>query len=272
MTWYRYVNALSLDVMAGVVVCTFFFARLIGVTLPTEVPMLLALAVWSIYTLDHLWDARRSKCPRLTFRYQFHKQHFNTLALLLSIIIIAGLVLLPRLPVQTLWWGVALSLTVVVHFLLSGTKMPVYHKELLIATIYTGGILTGPVSLLEGTLSAPLIFCMLLFMGLALTNLLIFAYYESDQDRLQRFASLIGAIGTEKSRILIHILLMTVLVLSMTMAISFHSVPLLRNSFTILFIMACALALIFYWPGYFAKNDRFRFFGDGVFIIPLLGL
>lgn len=68
MAFYRYLNALSLDVVLGGVISGLFFAKLLEVTLPSQVLVELALAVWVIYTLDHLWDAYRSQRPVKTFR------------------------------------------------------------------------------------------------------------------------------------------------------------------------------------------------------------
>ncbi len=53
----------------------------------------LGLAVWSVYTLDHLFDARLN-CGRLkNLRHQFHEQHFKRLVFVLLLTSLTGLII-----------------------------------------------------------------------------------------------------------------------------------------------------------------------------------
>ena len=53
----HFVQNLSLDITAGAVVMSFFVAHLLGVALTVSMVIGLAIAIWLIYTLDHLKDA-----------------------------------------------------------------------------------------------------------------------------------------------------------------------------------------------------------------------
>lgn len=274
MGWYRYVNALSLDVVAGAVISTLFFARLLAVKMPTEIMVTLALAVWTIYTFDHLWDAYRSKHPMLTFRHQIHQKHFRKLAFMTVLSLLTGLFLMQGLPGTTISYGIAISLMVLFYFLITGwlSTTTIYHKEILIALIYTGGVLVGPLSLRHHPISPTEVVLMVQFLLLAFVNLLIFAYYESDIDRLQQFPSLLASIGSKMSRYLIVITLSLIATISLVLVFYTINDHIVASSYSIVLIMTGILTLVFYFPRIFSVNDRFRFVGDAIFFVPLLVL
>src|SRR5690606_1730538 len=76
---YQYVNILSLDVAAGAVIGSAFFAHLFGAHVAPIVYVALALTVWVVYTLDHLRDARSIPGVAATDRHRFHQQYFKVL-------------------------------------------------------------------------------------------------------------------------------------------------------------------------------------------------
>jgi hypothetical protein len=53
-----------------------FFADLLEVNLSLLVYILLGMAVWCIYTLDHLWDAKSISGKASTKRHVFTKNIF----------------------------------------------------------------------------------------------------------------------------------------------------------------------------------------------------
>src|SRR5690606_21598184 len=89
--FYDYLQVLSIDIVIGACAGMLFFDRLIGADLRPLLYLLLALAVWCIYTFDHLLDARQIKKAASTPRHAFHQKHFKTLASLLVILGILGL-------------------------------------------------------------------------------------------------------------------------------------------------------------------------------------
>ena len=274
MGWYRYVNALSLDVVAGALISTLFFARLLEVQMPTETLVALGLAVWVIYTFDHLWDAYRRRQPMLTFRHQIHQKHFRKLASMAVVALLAGLLLVQRLPSSTIDYGIAISLMVLFYFLVTGwlNTASIYHKEILIALIYTGGVLAGPLSLHHHPISPLDVVLMVQFALLAFVNLLIFAYYESDIDKLQHFPSLQASVGSKTTRYLIAIILSLIAIVSLILAFYTINDWLVASSYFTVMIMAGMLALVFCFPRIFAVNDRFRYLGDAAFLVPILVL
>ena len=159
---------------------------------------------------------------------------------------------------------------VLIYFLVTGLlKSYSYHKEILIALIYAGGVLVGPLSLSQNSLSLPEIILMVQFTLLALVNLLVFAYYESDIDRLQEFPSLLLTIGRQKSKRLIIGILLLIGMVSFISSALFLNNQVLVTSYLMILIMSVVLGLVFLFPTVFANNDRFRYVGDAIFFIPL---
>jgi len=60
---YQFINVLSLDVVAGAMVSALFFARIFKVQILPWGVLALGLTVWTIYTTDHLVDAKRVNIP-----------------------------------------------------------------------------------------------------------------------------------------------------------------------------------------------------------------
>ena len=250
-----------------------FFASLLEVDLPPDIPLLLAMAVWAIYTIDHLWDARRSQNPLISFRHEFHKKHFTTLMILLITIVVIGLTRITFLPPETLRWGIGLTSAVIMYFLISGlTKSPIYHKEMLIATIYTAGVLVGPISLVQRAFSFPEYLIFGLFFVLAFTNLILFSLYEFEADKVQNFSSLSQTIGRKRSKSLILVLLILVSIISLFTCWYWFGDALISTTGLVIFAMSVVLFVIYRVPQYFTLNHRYRYFGDAIFFFPALAL
>ncbi len=273
MVLYRYIDALSLDVVLGAVISSLFFAKLLNVTLPPIILATLALAIWTIYTMDHLWDAHRSQNPARTFRHQFHQKHFIVLLVLVVLGIAFGMVMLWYLPTTTRIWGIVLMLVVIGYFVILRLQQnQQYHKEMLVALVFTCGVLLGPYSLYRGVLTVPYALVIMQFAALAFSNLLVFSYFEIEIDRNQNFGSLARSIGESTIRSLaLGLLIMIMLSVSVCWFI-WSELDVIKNSQWIIMLMTFSLIAISKWPGLFRKDDRYRFLGDGIFFIPVLVL
>ena len=97
MYCFRFINNLSLDLVAATCICSLFLARVLDQPLPPAVVLALALAVWAIYTADHLLDAWLIPHPASTERHAFHQRHFGVLCLLLAAMLVLALCLLPAI-------------------------------------------------------------------------------------------------------------------------------------------------------------------------------
>jgi hypothetical protein len=192
------ISWLSIDVVFGAMAGMLFFSELLHVRLEWGIFALLALAVWSIYTLDHLLDARRESSD-LSPRHQFHRKFSTALfALLVAVLLFGGLgaVWILGLGRELLLSGLLAGLIVLSRFLIwkAGPALS-WLKELSIAAYYVMGISWMPLLRAEaidrvwevyGFFAAYLI--------LAFLNLLILSFLDRKEDQSAGFTSAAQAI------------------------------------------------------------------------------
>jgi hypothetical protein len=183
---------LSLDVVFGAMASMYFFQELVHVQLEGSTYMLLALAVWTLYSLDHLLDASQSKgsgSPRRVF----FKQNMLVLSLGILVAVIAGL----AGAFYWLGWGKELQLTLVLIAAMGGCRWaiqklgPVVLKEVSIALFYVVGSLWLPILRSEAQdLSRQALAFVLVFFVLALLNLWMLSFLDREDDRQDGFISI----------------------------------------------------------------------------------
>lgn len=242
--------------------------------MPVAWYVLLPLAVWVAYTVDHLLDARRIGAEASTPRHRFHHQWFSVLAVLVALGAVGGLaVAILLLELRAVLFGLGLGGVVGLHFLLVrlvGSKAsPLLIKELGVAMVYTAGTWGLPL-MVAGRWDPSLIAVPVgQFLLLALVNLLELSLYEAETDARDRQTSLVQAIGREGGLRLVRLLL--------AMAAGLGVLPLLVSDATGLLrlelvyaIMAGLLAAIILRPGWFGRNERYRAWADAAFLLPYI--
>ena len=265
---------LSLDVVLGACVGTWFIADFLSVTIPPLQVVALALSVWLIYTADHLLDAYQLKRPAHTPRHRFHQQHFRAISLAFALVALAGIGLLFFLPAPVLLYGTGVVGLVILYFLLS----KVVHlnrylpKELMIALLYAAGIFLAPWLAYRQSITWVVVMLFLQYILLALANLLIFSWFEIDIDEKDQALSFAKTAGEETTRQLI-LLLAGVLSISAFLLVTLFS-PNSRMFVAELIVMGMSLLLLLIMlrPSYFAQHERYRLLGDGIFLLPLIVL
>jgi len=261
---YRWLNILSLDIVAGAIICAIFFARVFNVIILPYGLVSLGLTVWVIYTADHLLDASKLRTAASTSRHRFHQQHFGTLlvaALLAAVVDGLQLFYIRR---SVFVGGIVLASIVVVYFFVQ--RRLTFLKESFGAILYAGGVLLIPVSLKETDLSFVHGVVALQFFLIALTNLLLFSLFDYAPDQRDNHNSLARAFGERKTRVVIRALF----VINVFLAIfQFVSYPKLVFPEIIFVGMNAVLVIIFVNKHYFEREDRYRLVGDAIFLIPL---
>ena len=266
------IQNLSLDVTAGAVVSSVFIADLLEVRLQLSMLLGLGIAIWLIYTVDHLFDARKSGENSDNARHRFHKQHFISILVVAVLAFTAGLYNLLSLPWATVKLGSILAGLVILYIAslhLFGLKKT-GHKEILAAIIYSFGVFVAPLSLLN-SVDATVIVVFVTFFLIVMANLLLFPLFEEEGDRhdqLQSVVTLLGK-GTVRKLTAITIALSTGAILSLS---TLKDGPNWLLACSVLLAMNTVLAAMWVWPRFFNKNNRYRWAGDGIFLIPLIYL
>lgn len=267
---YKYLNILSIDVVAGACICSLFIAEFLDVAMHWTTIMLLGLSVWLIYTFDHLNDAKNIPHEASTPRHRFHQVHFRKLAWTCIAGFALAAFLVFRIPTATVVWGAGLSCFVLGYFLLLFLLKlkSSYHKELMIAVLYASGIMLGPLSIYDESIDGKALIVFGQFMLLAFTNLLMFAVYEVDTDERDKSPSLVRVTGIDSATILLKALIAIQIIGATFLSgqTGFFNLEL------VLVIMIMVLGCIVFLRKFFAEADLYRVIGDAVFLFPLVGL
>jgi hypothetical protein len=193
------VSWLSLDVVIGAMAGMLFFSKILHIRLSWQIFGLLGLAVWAIYTADHLLDARNKNIP-LSPRHQFHQKFQKSMLTVLGIVILIG----GLGAWYFLGFGKELAYSGILGILILLSRWLIHQagktlswlKELSIAVYYVLGLVLIPL-----TRSNPLDLqweFYLFFAGyvvLAFLNLLMLSYLDRNQDALAGFTSAALAIS-----------------------------------------------------------------------------
>ena len=100
---------------------------------------------------------------------------------------------------------------------------------------------------------------------IALTNLLLFAWFECDADSKMGQASLATRFGKKTVSTLVIILFVG--------GISLSFVGMISNPISWIFLLMWFVLIgLFIFNSYVAQHERYRLWGDAIFFLPLIGL
>ncbi len=267
---YKLINNLSIDVVIGSVASYYFFSEVLNVTPDIVSVILLGIAVWSIYTLDHLIDSRKIDINVATDRHLFHKANYSILSWVVLALLALAIILIAYIPTSTIIAGAMLSGLVILYFItihLLNLSKVIFHKELTVATLYSIGVILGPFSLYTQELLSHHKLLFASFFCIVFMNVIIFAFFDRESDCKANFQSIPLKIGVLMSHRLIHFLSLSVLILNLTLIwIGFE-----KEALCIFSMHAVLYSLFLFQENYFVRTN-FRYIGDGIFFIPLFYL
>lgn len=168
----------------------------------------------------------------------------------------------PGLRVIVITRGMMLSVVCGIYLFASQWLGKQWLKEICVAMNYALGIMLIPLTLAgDQTLW---IITLQIFL-LALVNLFTFSVFEVDEDRAEGYHSIATQLGTKTCATISSLVLLalwgSLLLVNLPMAIE-------------LFIATGGLtyAVMYAFPHYFAAKERFRIFGDAIFLMAGLFL
>jgi len=259
----HFIQNLSIDITAGAVIMTLFIAKVFGVELTLPMVLGLSIAIWLIYTVDHLFDARKSKEGPTNPRHAFHQKYFTLLVAMAILIFAVGVWNLNHLPESTLIYGLMLAGLSAIYLIYSFVSKKPFRKELFAALVYAAGIVVAPLSVLEIIRWYEGLLIVQLFL-LAYANLLIIPLYEHDidiQDQHASVATLKGA-SLVKQRVLLICTLSTLLLVIQTFS------PISAIALWLMALMIFVLFTLINRQDLFRRYQLFRVLADGIFFLP----
>ncbi|MBX2942321.1 MAG: hypothetical protein KF860_08235 [Cyclobacteriaceae bacterium] len=264
INYYRYLNLLSLDVALGAAISALFLTRIFNVEIRFHGLLCLGLTVWLIYTTDHLVDAKMIRSPASTERHRFHQQYFKMILVLAILILLTILPLLFFIYTPVLSMGVGLGALVIIYFVVQ--RKLGFLKELLGAVLYCVGVMLPVIALSKMSFNSLISVPAILFFNTALTNLILFSWFDREKDLQDNHSSLVTSVGSKGSKGILYSLFVIQLGL---IVYAFDSK--VEISILLVFVsMYLVLLFIFLKAKWFAFNDRYRLVGDAVFLIPLI--
>lgn len=270
-----FINTYSIWVAIGSFSTFLFVSQIYEVEPNYFVASGLALGVWFIYTLDHLLDGIKLKNNKASSRHREHFEKKKSIIGLLILVLIVLIVLARRVPDNYYRLIQILMGLTFLHFMINylvpvRLKRKVFLKEVFIAFVVTiGFVLTPFIEISFKNQPDHWLNLFYIFFLINLTNLLLFSAYDSKQDQLSQTLS-IAHLHSKKT---IRFLIVLCLLVSVFLVVIFAFQHELRLEYLlILLAMQSTLAGMTYYESYFAKGDRYRFWGDFIYVYPLFVL
>lgn len=265
----RLFRILSLDVVSGSLATSFLVASFFQISPPFVTYIALGIAVWLIYTFDHLLDARAIAHP-VTIRHSFHKTYFYPIVVFFCLILCTGVYILQFLSKEVIFLGLAgLGLTAIhllLVFFLGKRVSPFVHKEVGVALNFAYGVAIPALSQLDSFGWEHFIFLFQVF-TLAMMNLISFSFYEHEADQVQGQTSLSLSLGKPFLVKFNNGLYLTGVFIPVVVLVAMGSphVPLV-----LVLIMGTVLWSLIRRPSFFGKHERYRIYGDLIFSLPYI--
>ncbi len=267
----QFANVLSLDVVLGSMAGMVLFSEILNVSVPVSAYLLLGMAVWSIYTLDHLWDAKCTKGIAHSKRHLFHQVKFKEIAVVWIIVFLLGIGMAAGLDELQFSLAPGLIIGLLMAFWMTfirwGGEKLAWLKEFSTAAFYVIGIVLVPFLLRNTDLDLSVFFVFATeYFFLAWLNLLILSYWDKESDQKDGFVSITNLISPSKlNRMIIALSTLGVLIL----IVQFWVLPSYFHIYTGLILIILLIHILkFLNPSENPENSRQSL--EASFLIPLL--
>jgi hypothetical protein len=268
-----FINTFSIWVVLGSFSTYLFFGMLYGLKPNYDVGLILSLSMWVIYTIDHLIDGYKLKEQAFSIRHKQHYLYKNWLIVftIISSIVICYLVFF-KMPKHYFQMGYVLLGLTIFHFVINSlikrrAKNRVFLKEVFISFVVTLGFAGLPLGSNNLIIPDGLYILVLSFFCINLSNLLLFSYFDFESDERSNFLSAAHVYGKEVSRKVAYILNISSLLAIGVLA--FNNLFQI-GALMVLVLMNLTLLFIALNPSTFKDKDRYRFYGDLIYLYPVV--
>jgi len=264
---------LSLDVVLGATSVGFYAVIILGVNPQPIWWVILATAVWSVYTFDHLVDGFKKKGESTIYRHKFHYKHRKVLIPLVLVSGATSLVLsILILDRQIVFYGLGLSVFVLFYFMLvffqEKLQIRYIQKEIFITFVYITGILLAPVTWYSNSLPIEYYLIFFILAALAWTESVLISFYDYNQDEKDHLKSFTIVYGRKKTKRIL-ITLMTIVILLLLILLLVFNENLIRSAMIIELVMAILLLTLVSFYDFFSKSNCYRWIGEAIFLLPV---
>ncbi|MFY0645087.1 MAG: hypothetical protein JXR19_11525 [Bacteroidia bacterium] len=269
----EFINSFSIWVILGTPLNYLFFSELFqsGFHIPTAI--VLTLAVWIIYTLDHIIDGFKRKEYSLSLRYYLHHRYHRFLLALITIAsLVAAAISYASLPVSTQKFGFILLSALVLYFIINrvftqNRKHSLPFKEIGVALVVTLCFAYIPWSKSDSIHADSLVYIIYGYGAINLANLLLFSHFDFELDKRNGLSSLGKFVGKNGLKWMSVVFALAAIVICTYVYVQ-YLIPF--SAWLILIAMSLQLVLIVVFNRFFKKNELYRFFGDLIYVYPIV--
>jgi len=263
----NFISLLNVDVSFGACGICLLASKYLDVDTPFWAYLLLFLATFSIYLLDHLLDQLKLKHQLLTGRRLFYQTNAKFLFALLILAIGVGLGLAIKYIPHLIFLNACklICICVAYFYINSRQKTTPFPKEFSIAILYSVGVFFYPINIYEGKPQLPLILFFGAMLVIAFENLLLYSIIEHEEDKNFGFDSIATRLGLSFCKQLLHwsfifnfVLICWLLIINA------------ENWIYILLLgLLCVAQLFVYMQREkLTKYSLYRWLADGAFMLP----
>ncbi len=230
--------------------------------------LLLGITTWTIYILDRILDLK--VYPKdFSERHAFHAKNQYNLSILLIALIVTGTILSFLIPYRVLLYGAALSLFLVIYFVILNKFMKnskfQWLKEPVTAIGYTLAVV-GIAFVYQSSINlSGWVLAFLLFL-VASQNLLVFSYFENLKN--QEIKNSVSSFGAKWTLRFIRMIGVVTLLLVLILFSGGFGYP--NRAAFVIALMSQVLSFLPSKSEYMIHKSRYRWLGDGVFLLPVI--
>ncbi len=275
LNFTEFTNSFSIWVILGTPICYVYFCQLFQAPVFSNVLLCLTLTVWIIYTADHVVDGFIRKADSLTLRHYLHHRYHR---LLIAGIVVSTLVVLAiaftSLDSRIRNFGIGLSSVLLAYFFINrwiahkfSFNLPL--KELGIAAVVA--LCFAYMPLVQSSYSDGLgdHLLILSFGGINASNLFIFSTYDYQLDQKNKLSSIGQLLSPNQLKVL------SLITTALSFVVLVYATYLMDAPISLVFVlylMILQLLIIQLFSRYFKEAERFRFWGDLIYLYPILYL
>lgn len=270
----EFLQILSIDVVLGTLAIGYMATKLLNVTVAPYWWLILPLAVWFVYSMDHIIDSAKNKGEAVIYRHRYYYLNRKPIILMIVLTGLITIVLsLLYLDTQIVILGLFLSVFIACYFaliyFLKRKRSFFLQKELIIAFVYTSGIFMAPLfwyGLLPPFSVMVVIFNIFILAWFEGIMISWFDYNDDIKDGHTSFTVIMGKKNTRRFLILGHMIVEMIIIVVLIMI----PVSIVFYTLVITFIMNLLLGIIIIFPESFTRNNYYRLIGESVFLLPAL--
>jgi 4-hydroxybenzoate polyprenyltransferase len=259
---WRVISLTSIDVAVGAVVSASVAMHLRGVVIDAVILTVMGLTVWIIYAIDHLMDIWKLVKPASSERHVFFQQYATVLTRLMAFLLFVDGLLVLWLPVRVVVVGALVGVVSLLYLLMQHRLH--WVKEIFGAFLFTAGTWLPSMALGSTGIRVVDYFAIVIFLLIALLNLLVFSRHDEQEDRSDQRTSAATQLGRGQLDQWIRLVWILQILICLIAWYNFKYV----EELWVLYVMNMLLLIVDIFEPVLKRWQLYRIAADAVFWLP----